>query len=56
MTTSLVFLDFFQSLTKADLHAVLPNPKLISRVRVLKETTPNSTVKPNVIDVRVMDT
>ena len=41
--------------SKAELHPVLPNLRLTTRVRVLKEAFPNLILRPNVINVRVMD-
>ena len=53
-TIGLVSPDLLYSLTKAELHLV-PNSRLITRVRVLKEVFPNPILKPNVINVRVID-
>jgi len=53
-TIGLVSPDLLYSLTKAELHPV-PNLRLITRVRVFKKVFSNPILKPNVINVRVMD-
>jgi len=54
-TVKLVYPDLLHNLTKIELHPVLPNLRLITRVKVLKEAFPNPILKPNVTNVRVMD-
>jgi len=54
-TIRLVSPDLLYSLSKAELHPVLPNLRLTIRVRVLKEVFPNPILKPNGINVKIMD-